>query len=62
MNTSFNIRGEPIVGSPHDAYRCFLAKDMDLLVLEDFVLRKERMEKKITETERAKHLAQFELD
>jgi carbamoyltransferase len=62
VNTSFNIRGEPIVGSPHDAYRCFLATDMDVLVLEDFVLRKERMEKKITEAERAKHLAQFELD
>ncbi|MCU0782550.1 MAG: carbamoyltransferase [Verrucomicrobia bacterium] len=62
VNTSFNIRGEPIVGSPHDAYRCFLSTDMDVLVLEDFVLRKERMEKKITEAERAKHLAQFELD
>jgi len=62
VNTSFNIRGEPIVGSPHEAYRCFLATDMDVLVLEDFVLRKERMEKKLTEAERAKHLAQFELD
>lgn len=62
VNTSFNIRGEPIVGSPQDAYRCFLSTDMDVLVLEDFVLRKERMEKKITEAERAKHLAQFELD
>lgn len=62
VNTSFNIRGEPIVGSPQDAYRCFLSTDMDVLVLEDFVLRKERMEKKLTEAERAKHLAQFELD
>ena len=62
VNTSFNIRGEPIVGTPHDAYRCFLATDMDVLVLEDFVLRKEKMEKKITESERAKHLARFELD
>ena len=62
VNTSFNIRGEPIVGSPHDAYRCFLTTDMDVLVLEDCVLRKEHMEKKITEAERAKHLAQFELD
>jgi len=62
VNTSFNIRGEPIVGVPHDAYRCFLTTDMDVLVLEDFLLRKECMEKKITEAERAKHLAQFELD
>jgi len=41
VNTSFNIRGEPIVGSPADAYRCLLATDMDLLVVEDFVLRRE---------------------
>jgi carbamoyltransferase len=62
VNTSFNIRGEPIVGTPHDAYRCFLTTDMDVLVLEDFVLRKERMGKRMTEAERAKHLARFELD
>jgi carbamoyltransferase len=41
VNTSFNIRGEPIVCSPEDALRCFLACDMDLLVLENCVLRKE---------------------
>jgi hypothetical protein len=35
---------------------------MDALVLEDFVLRKERMAKSVTDAERAKHLAQFELD
>ncbi len=42
VNTSFNIRGEPIVCSPDDAYRCFMATDMDCLVLEDCVLLKER--------------------
>ena len=62
VNTSFNVRGEPIVGSPRDAFRCFLATDMDVLVLEDFLLRKERMEKRISESERARHLAQFERD
>jgi carbamoyltransferase len=62
VNTSFNVRGEPIVCTPHDAYRCFLATDMDALVLEDFVLRKERMEKSVTEAERARYLAQFDLD
>jgi carbamoyltransferase len=62
VNTSFNIRGEPIVGSPQDAYRCFLATDMDMLVLEDFVLRKERMPKQLGEAERARYLAQFDLD
>ncbi|MEQ1852110.1 MAG: carbamoyltransferase [Chthoniobacteraceae bacterium] len=41
VNTSFNIRGEPIVCSPADAFRCFMACEMDLLVLEDCVLRKE---------------------
>ena len=34
INTSFNVRGEPIVCTPEDAYRCFLATDMDALVLE----------------------------
>jgi carbamoyltransferase len=62
VNTSFNVRGEPIVCTPHDAYRCFLATDMDLLVLEDFVLRKENMAKTATEAERKSYLAQFELD
>ena len=38
VNTSFNVRGEPIVCTPQDAYRCFLATDMDVLVLEDCVL------------------------
>ncbi len=41
INTSFNVRGEPIVCSPEHAYRCFMATNMDALVLEDFVLRKE---------------------
>src|SRR5207245_6772355 len=62
VNTSFNVRGEPIVCSPADAYRCFLATDMDALVLEDFVLRKERMKAALAKEEREKHLAQFELD
>ena len=35
VNTSFNVRGEPIVCTPEDAFRCFLATDMDVLVLED---------------------------
>jgi carbamoyltransferase len=62
VNTSFNIRGEPIVCTPEDAYRCFLATDMDVLVMEDFVLRKDRVRGKLTEAERDKYLAQFRLD
>ena len=41
VNTSFNIRGEPIVCTPADAFQCFLATDMDVLVLENCVLLKE---------------------
>ena len=40
MNTSFNVRGEPIVCSPEDSYRCFMRTEMDVLVLETFVLEK----------------------
>jgi carbamoyltransferase len=39
-NTSFNVRGEPIVCTPADAHRCFLATGMDMLVLEDCILQK----------------------
>ena len=41
VNTSFNVRGEPIVCTPEDAYRCFMRTEMDVLVLENFVLLKE---------------------
>jgi carbamoyltransferase len=40
INTSFNIRGEPIVCTPENAYRCFMTSEMDVLVMENFVLRK----------------------
>ncbi|MGB0712007.1 MAG: carbamoyltransferase [Gammaproteobacteria bacterium] len=40
VNTSFNVRGEPIVGSPEDAYRCFMRTEMDYLVVENFLLAK----------------------
>jgi carbamoyltransferase len=40
MNTSFNVRGEPIVCSPYDAYRCFMSTNMDYLVIGNFVYRK----------------------
>jgi len=41
VNTSFNVRGEPIVCTPEDSYRCFMRTEMDLLVIENYVLRKE---------------------
>lgn len=40
VNTSFNIRGEPIVCTPEDAYRCFMGTDIDCLVLENYLLLK----------------------
>ena len=41
INTSFNVRGEPIVCTPEDAYRCFMRTEMDVLVLDSYILRKE---------------------
>ena len=44
VNTSFNVRGEPIVCSPADSWRCFMRTDMDVLVLENYILLKEEQE------------------
>lgn len=41
VNTSFNIRGEPLVNTPEDAYKCFMYTDMDVLAIGDFILLKE---------------------
>jgi carbamoyltransferase len=61
INTSFNVRGEPIVCSPEDAWRCFMATNMDVLVLEDSVLHKvEQPAARQHEVDR--YLAQFALD
>lgn len=50
INTSFNVRGMPIVCTPQDAYACFLETDLDVLVLEDFILlRKEQKPAKTTD-------------
>ena len=62
VNTSFNVRGEPIVCTPEDAYRCFLGTEMDALVLEDAILLKEDVAEKPDEEAREKYLAQFQLD
>jgi carbamoyltransferase len=62
INTSFNVRSEPIVCTPADAYRCFLMTEMDVLVLGRHVLRKEDQKQKVGAGTRAKHLAQFQLD
>ena len=45
INTSFNVRGEPIVNTPEDAFRCFMGTNLDLLVIEDFILFKDKQNK-----------------
>jgi carbamoyltransferase len=62
VNTSFNVRGEPIVCTPEDAYRCFLGTEMDALVLEDVILLKEDVAETLDTASREKYLAQFQLD
>lgn len=59
INTSFNVRGEPIVCTPEDAYRCFMRTEMDVLVLENCILLKED-QKPIPKDE--SWMKEFELD
>jgi carbamoyltransferase len=59
VNTSFNVRGEPIVCSPADAYRCFMRTELDLLVLENCVLEKSQQKPLTGDSDWRK---EFELD
>jgi carbamoyltransferase len=61
INTSFNVRGEPIVNTPEDAYRCFMFTNMDVLVLENCILRKED-QPDAKEIDPSAYLAEFALD
>ena len=58
INTSFNIRGEPIVCTPTDAFKCFMGTKLDFLVIENFVLDKKRQNKKLLKNYKQK----FDLD
>jgi carbamoyltransferase len=49
VNTSFNVRGEPIVCTPEDAYRCFMRTEIDYLVIEDFLIDKREQPKRETD-------------
>jgi len=62
INTSFNVRSEPIVCTPEDAWRCFLATDLDVLVLGNHILLKDEQKKKMSEHDKLAHLGQFKLD
>ena len=58
VNTSFNVRGEPIVGSPEDAFRCFMGTDIERLAVGNFWLRKEDQDPAL----RKNYEERFELD
>ena len=58
VNTSFNVRGEPIVCSIEDAFYCFMGTNLDLLVIEDFILFKDEQDKSLLKDYKNK----FELD
>ena len=58
VNTSFNVRGEPIVCSVTDAFNCFMGTNLDILVIEDFILFKEQQDKSLLKDYKNK----FELD
>ena len=58
VNTSFNVRGEPIVCSVEDAFNCFMGTNLDILVIEDFILFKEDQDSSLTSNYKNK----FELD
>jgi carbamoyltransferase len=61
INTSFNVRGEPIVCGPEDAYQCFMATNMDALVMEDYLLLKDE-QPQAQRHEIDEYLARFALD
>ena len=61
INTSFNIRGEPIVCTPRDACSCFLATDMDVLVLENCLLYKNEQPRQDAQAKQD-YLDSFKLD
>ncbi|MBJ18096.1 MAG: carbamoyltransferase [bacterium] len=61
INTSFNVRGEPIVNTPEDAFRCFMYTNMDALVLENFVILKQD-QPNAKEIDVDAYLAEFALD
>ncbi len=58
VNTSFNVRGEPIVCTPEDSYRCFMGTEIDVLVIEDNILFKEEQ----PFVNRSNYMNSFELD
>ena len=58
VNTSFNVRGEPIVNTPTDAFNCFMGTDLDFLIIGDCILEKDKQDKKLKKD----YSQEFELD
>ena len=58
VNTSFNVRGEPIVCTPTDAFKCFMGTEMDMLVIENYLLYKEQQDELLEEN----YMERYEMD
>ena len=58
VNTSFNVRGEPIVNTPTDAFNCFMGTELDYLVIGDCILEKSKQDKRLKKD----YTSKFELD
>ena len=58
VNTSFNVRGEPIICTPTDAFKCFMGTELDVLAVGDYVLYKEHQDKALKEN----YEERYELD
>ncbi len=54
MNTSFNVRGEPIVNTPEEAFRCFLRTEIDILVIGNCYLNKKSLDKSLKKNHKIK--------
>ena len=55
VNTSFNVRGEPIVCTPEDAFKCFMGTDLDMLVVDNCIIRKDQQDELLTEDYKDKY-------
>ena len=58
INTSFNVRGEPIVNTPLDAFKCFMGSELDVLIIENFYLEKSKQNRSLNKNYKDK----FKLD
>jgi len=58
VNTSFNVRGEPIVCSPEDAFKCFMGTELDILIIENFILSKDLQNADLIES----YISKYEMD